>query len=373
MMSMQRDIVRTILEVLVIAALVGASLWILSPFLASIVWATMIVVATWPLLLALEARLWGRRGYAVTVMTLAILLVLFVPLTLAIGALVQNADAAVAFGKRIAQEGLPPLPKSIETLPLVGEYLARAWRAVLDLGLADLWKRVAPYLGEVAKWVAARAGGLGLVAVHLLLTAVISAILYANGETAAKMAHRFAVRLAGKAGEASVVLAGQAIRAVAIGIVVTALIQSVVGGVGLLIAGVPHVGVLAALMFMFCIAQLGPGFVLSPAVAWMYWQGQQGWATFLLVWSVGVVLMDNFLRPILIKRGADLPLLLIFAGVIGGLLAMGLLGLFVGPVVLAVTYRLTEAWVNEALPQAAPAAAGAAGDQRANTSNDEPM
>ncbi|KPK05972.1 MAG: hypothetical protein AMJ64_10435 [Betaproteobacteria bacterium SG8_39] len=369
-MSMQRDLVRTILEILVIAALVIASLWILSPFLASIVWATMIVVATWPLFLGLEARLWGRRGLAVTLMTLAILLVLFVPLSLAIGALLENADAAVAFGKRIAKEGLPPPPQSVEALPLVGEYLAKAWRAVLDLGLADLWRRVAPYLGEVAKWLAARAGGVGLVAVHFLLTAVIAAILYAHGEAAAQMAQRFASRIAGKAGEGSIVLAGQAIRAVAIGIVVTALVQSIVGGIGLLVAGIPHVAVLAAIMFMFCIAQLGPGLVLFPAVAWMFWQGQHGWATFLLVWSVGVVLMDNFLRPILIKRGADLPLLLIFAGVIGGLLSMGLLGLFVGPVVLAVTYRLTEAWVNEALPKAAPSASPA---QRANTSNDEPM
>lgn len=366
---MQRDLVRTILEVLVIAALVVASLWFISPFLPSIVWATMIVVATWPMFLRLQAHLGGRRGLAVTAMTLAILLVLFVPLSLAITALVQNADTVVAFARRIAQEGLPPPPKSVETMPLVGEYLARAWRGVLDLGLGDLWRRVAPYVGEVAKWIAARAGGLGLVAVHFVLTAVIAAILYAHGEAAAQTARRFATRLAGQAGEGSIVLAAQAIRAVAIGIVVTALIQSVIGGVGLLVAGVPHVTVLAALMFMFCIAQLGPGFVLFPVVAWMYWQGEHGWATFLLVWSVGVVFMDNLLRPILIRRGADLPLLLIFAGVIGGLLAMGLLGLFVGPVVLAVTYRLAEAWIDEGLQQAAPAAAA----QRANTSNDEPM
>jgi len=363
----QRDLVRTLLEILVVAGLVAASLWILSPFLASIVWATMIVVATWPLLLGLEARLRGRRGWAVAVMTAAILLVLFVPLSLAIGALVNNADSIVAFGKRLAQEGLPPPPQSIEALPLVGESIAKAWRGLLELGLADLWKRVAPYLGQAAKWLAAQAGGVGLVALHFLLTAVIAAILYANGEAAARAARRFAARLAGERGEASVVLAGQAIRAVAIGIVVTALIQSLIGGVGLLIAGVPHTGVLVALMFMFCIAQLGPGFILFPVVGWLYWRGDAGWASFLLVWSIGVVTMDNFLRPVLIRRGADLPLLLIFAGVIGGLLAMGLLGLFVGPVVLAVTYRLTEAWLDEGLP--APAAA----DQRANTSKEDPI
>ena len=344
---MERDLVRTILQVLIIAALGVASFWILSPFLPAPVWAVMIVVSSWPLFIGLQARLGGRRGLAVTAMTLAILLVLFVPLSLAIGALVNNVDGIVEFGKRIAQDGLPPPPASVEALPVVGEPIARAWRALLELGLSDLWKRVAPYVGQAARWLAAQAGGLGLIAVHFILTAVISAVLYAHGESAAEAARRFALRVAGERGEFSVVLAGQAIRAVAMGIVITALLQSLAGGIGLLVAGVPHAGVLTALMFMLCIAQLGPGLVLFPAVAWMYWHGESGWATFLLVWSIGCVSMDNFVRPVLIRRGADLPLLLIFAGVIGGLLAMGLLGLFVGPVVLAVTYRLTQAWVSE--------------------------
>jgi len=185
---------------------------------------------------------------------------------------------------------------------------------------------------------------------------VIAAILYTTGETAAAAVRRFAVRLAGASGEGSVVLAAQAIRAVAMGIVVTALAQSLVGGVGLLVSGVPYAGVLTALMFMLCVAQLGPGLVLFPAVGWMYWRGESGWASVLLVWSIGTVSMDNVLRPVLIRRGADLPLLLIFAGVLGGLLTMGLLGLFVGPVVLAVTYRLAQAWVNEGLPSPTAAA-----------------
>jgi predicted PurR-regulated permease PerM len=364
---MKGDLVRTILQVLVIAALVVTSLWIISPFLPAMVWATMIVVATWPLFLGLEARLWGRRGLAISVMTIAILLVLFVPMSLAIGALIDNADAAVAFGKRIAHEGLPHLPASIEQWPLIGEPITKAWDGVLELGLTDLWKRVAPYLGQTAKFLASQAGSFGLVAVHFILTAVIAALLYAYGEGAAQAVQRFVSRLAGASGEASVVLAGQAIRAVAMGIVVTALIQSAVGGVGLLIAGVPHVSILAALMFMFCIAQIGPGLVLFPVVAWMYWGGDSGWATFLLVWSIGTVSMDNFLRPILIRRGADLPLMLIFAGVIGGLLAMGLIGLFVGPVVLAVTFRLAQAWINEGLPQAAAAVQGSRAPDRGSS------
>jgi predicted PurR-regulated permease PerM len=124
------------------------------------------------------------------------------------------------------------------------------------------------------------------------------------------------------------------------------------GAIGLVLAGVPFVSLLSAVMLMLCIAQLGPALVLFPAVGWMYWTGQNGWATFLLVWSIVVSTLDNFLRPVLIKKGADLPLLLIFGGVIGGLLGFGLIGIFVGPVILAVTYTLLEAWVADDFEEA---------------------
>jgi predicted PurR-regulated permease PerM len=154
-------------------------------------------------------------------------------------------------------------------------------------------------------------------------------------------------RLADDRGESSVVLAGQAIRAVALGVVVTAVVQSTLAGIGLAVAGVPYAAVLTAIALILCIAQLGPTLVLAPAVGWLYWTGDPVWGTVLLVWTILVGSMDNFLRPFLIKRGADLPLLLIFVGVIGGLISMGIIGLFVGPTVLAVTYRLLESWVAD--------------------------
>jgi predicted PurR-regulated permease PerM len=152
-----------------------------------------------------------------------------------------------------------------------------------------------------------------------------------------------------------VLLAGQAIRGVALGVIVTALVQAAIGGIGLAIAGIPFATLLTAVMFMLCIAQLGPVFVLLPAIIWMYWNGEAGWATFLVIWSVPVCTLDNFLRPILIQRGADLPLLLICVGVIGGLLALGLVGIFVGPVVLSVTYSMLLAWMAEDPAPARPA------------------
>jgi predicted PurR-regulated permease PerM len=144
-----------------------------------------------------------------------------------------------------------------------------------------------------------------------------------------------------------VVLASQAIRAVAMGVVVTALVQSSVAGLGLLIAGIPYVMVLVVLMFLLIVAQIGPFPVLLASVGYLYWSGDTTWGTFLLVWSLLAGTMDNFLRPFLIKRGADLPLILILVGVIGGLLALGIIGLFIGPVVLAVGYTLLDAWIKE--------------------------
>ena len=143
-------------------------------------------------------------------------------------------------------------------------------------------------------------------------------------------------------------LAGQAIRGVALGVVVTAVVQSLLAGLGLLVAGIPFAAPLTALAFILCIAQVGPILVLAPAVAYLFWSGQTGWGAFLLVWTIVVGTMDNVLRPVLIKKGADLPLVLVFAGVLGGLMTFGLIGIFVGPVVLAVAHTLLEAWAKEA-------------------------
>jgi len=159
-----------------------------------------------------------------------------------------------------------------------------------------------------------------------------------------------------------VLLAAGSIRAVALGIVVTAIVQTILGTLGVFVAGVPYVAIFAALMFVFCIAQLGPALPMLGAVVWLYLGGATTAAIGLFVWTVIVGLLDNVLRPILIRRGADLPLLLIMAGVIGGLLSLGLVGLFVGPVVLAVAYTEISAWIAEqdATPvgAATPAATG---------------
>ena len=349
MTDVRRDLARNTLAIICIIGLIGLSLWVLRPFLAATVWATMIVVATWPLLKSLEARFGHRRTPAVAVMTLGLLLLLVLPLWLAIDTIFEHLDQLTAAGKSLASDGLPLPPDWVASLPLVGEKIAQAWKQLAAGGAVGVLSKVTPYAADSSKWVLSQVGGLGGMLLQFLLVVTIAVILYAGGETGARLMRRFGRRLAGQQGESSVILASQAIRGVALGVGVTAIVQTVLGGIGLAIVGVPFTSLLSALMLMSCIAQIGPMLVLLPAVAWMYWQGDNGWATFLLVWSLIVGTLDNFLRPMLIKRGANLPLLLIFAGVIGGMLSFGLIGIFLGPVALAVTYTLLLAWIDDGL------------------------
>jgi len=348
----RRELARITLAVLTLGALILGSLWILRPFLGAVIWATMVVVATWPLLLWLQRRLWNRRALATTVMTSALLLVFVVPLSLAIVTIVSEADRLTGWVKSLGDLRLLAPPEFIAKLPIVGAKITATWEQTVASGAEGLMAKVAPYANDIVRWFVAEVGSLGFLVVQFLLTVILAAVMYSGGEGAAATVRRFGRRLAGERGDNAVVLAGQAIRAVALGVGVTAIVQSVAGGVALGIAGVPFAGLLTAVMFMLCIAQLGPTLVLVPAVIWTFWSGATGWGVFLLICTVIIGTMDNFLRPILIKRGADLPLLLILAGVIGGLLAFGLVGIFVGPVLLAVSYTLLREWIAEAeLPE----------------------
>ena len=350
-MTVQRhDLARTTLSVLFIGALIAGSLWILSPFLAAVVWATMIVVATWPMMRRVESAFGGRRAPAVAVMTLGLLAILIVPLAIALQAILDHADDLVSLLGKLPTAQLPAAPEWLGRVALVGERAQEAWDHLASAGMADLAQRARPYAGAATTWFGRQAGSFALVLVQFMLIVVLSAVLYAGGESWAAWVRRFGRRLADDQGDRMVVLAGQAIRGVALGVVVTALVQSVLGGVGLAIAGVPFAGPLTAVMFALCIAQLGPILVLLSATAWAFYSLGAGWGIFLLVWSLVVGLMDNFLRPVLIRRGADLPLLLIFAGVVGGLVAFGVVGIFVGPVVLAVAYTLIDNWVGAEPP-----------------------
>jgi len=341
-----RDLSATLVAVLVIGALGVGAFLIVRPFLAAAIWAVMIVVVTWQPMLNMQRRLWHSRALAIGAMLLLVLLVFLVPLVLIVGTVVENAGDIAASVRSMWPLRIPSLPRWIAELPFVGPRVAVAWQEVAASGVEGLWQRLEPYTGTLTTWFVVRAGSLGYLLVQFLLTLVLAGFLYANGEQSASAALRIGRRLGGKRGEDIVRMAAMSIRGVALGVGLTAVIQSVLGGIGLAVAGVPFAGVLTVVLFMLCLSQIGMLVVLIPAVIWVYWNGHPAWGTFLLVWSLIASLMDNVLRPVLVRRTADLPLLLIFAGVIGGLIAYGLVGIFVGPVVLAVAYTLVLAWLE---------------------------
>jgi predicted PurR-regulated permease PerM len=344
------DLARSTLGVLFIGLLLVGSLWVLQPFLAALIWAATLAISTWPILIWLQRRLWNRRSLAVVAMTLLLLLVVVVPLTAAVVELAsQQARIMELVGALSGHDWRVP-PQWLTAVPLIGDPLAAGWSQLARAGLSEVLARLAPYVDDVVAWLLRQLGNVGLLVVHVLLTVAIAAWMYVSGESIAAWWRRFGRRLAGERGVHVVTLSAQAIRGVAMGVIVTAVVQSLLGGVGLTIAGVPAAGVLSAVMLMLCIAQLGPVLVLLPATIWVFHSGDTFWGTFLLVWTIVVGALDNVLRPVLIRRGADLPLLLILAGVVGGMFAFGLIGIFIGPVILAVTYTLVDAWIGSDEP-----------------------
>jgi predicted PurR-regulated permease PerM len=341
------DLVRNTLQLAALAVLVFGTLWILRPFLLALLWAAMIAIATWPLLLTLQGWLGGRRSLAVTLITVVLLLVLVVPLYLGVSAIVSNVDQIGDLSRELATWSVPQPPAWLEAMPLAGGKLAAKWRALAEATPEELAAEVTPYARDVARWFVSEVGSIGKMVVQFLLTVLFTAILYVRGEESAQAVLRFARRLAGARGEEAAELAGNAVRAVALGVVVTAVVQTVLVGIGFVAAGVPFAGILIAVSFILSIAQIGPLPLLIAAVIWVYSRDGALWGSVFLGWALVCSTVDNVVRPVLIKRGADLPLLLIFAGVIGGLVAFGVVGLFVGPVVLAVGYMLVGEWMKE--------------------------
>jgi predicted PurR-regulated permease PerM len=354
----QSELIRRLLSILVVALLGGASVWILAPFLPSFIWGTTIAVATWPLLERLQASLGGRRGPAAAVMTLVLLLAFFGPLLLLVMSLIDHAGEVANWVTELARSGLPPAPAWVEELPIVGARLSAKWASVAAMDGDALVAAARPWLAKSSSWLLAKAGGLLMLSVQFFLTAILTTILFLHGEKLGATAVALARKLAGESGEQLVLLAGRSVRGVALGVVVTALVQTVLASIMLAATGVPGVGVLGGAVLVLCLAQVGPLPVLAAAVSWLYRTGHPTAGTVLLVAALVITTLDSFLRPMLIRRGANLPLLLVFAGVIGGMLAFGVLGIFVGPVILAVTYTVLRAWMD--VPARGAEAAGTA-------------
>jgi predicted PurR-regulated permease PerM len=355
------DLPRTVLGVLFILGLAGGCLWILRPFLTALVGATTIAISTWPMLKGLERRWGGRRGLAIAFMMGLLAIAILAPLYFGAVTTVQSAGALSAWVRDLPNRTLPALPDWLVGAPVLGPRLQKAWGELAAGGGEGLRTRLSEHTGEILRWLMGRLGNLAGMLGEVLVTLGITGLLYARGENVAAVLLRFARRLAGSQGEQAARLAALATRGVGLGVVLTPLIQSILAGVGMAAAGAPHVGLFSLAVLLSCLAQAGPIPALLIPVAWLYARGAVLPASGLLAWALVVHISGPIVRPLLIRRGVDLPMVLIISGVIGGVMAFGAVGLFIGPVLLAVAATLLQSWMaegDEGGPRAAPSAEG---------------
>jgi predicted PurR-regulated permease PerM len=326
---------------------------IVRPFLVPVVWGIIIAVGTHRLFGALQALLGGSRGLAAVVYVVLVQLVLIVPTLLLAGTLVDGVEA---LARNLADKTLqvPPPPATVRSWPLIGDPLHRFWLLAstnLDQALAG----IAPQLTVAAQWLLGFVGTVSLGILQFVIAIFIAAALLVNAVGGGRVAHDVATGLAGPQGGSYADLAVQTIRSVARGIIGVALIQAILAGLGFLAVGLPAAGLLALLCLLLSILQLPLALVLLPVVIYGFTAFDATTAALFTVWCVLVSLIDNVLKPLLLGRGVDLPMLVVFIGAIGGLLSSGILGLFIGPVVLALGYTLVTAWLRSASPASADA------------------
>ncbi|QCI18684.1 AI-2E family transporter YdiK [Buchnera aphidicola] len=337
------DLSQFILSLIFIIAISIASFLIIKPFMLGFLWASTIVISTWPLMLKIQKFLGGQRLIAVISMIIILLLLFIIPIVLLVNSLIATSIPLIHWFSSNTLE----FPELIwlRDIPLIGKKIFISYQELLDSDGAELIKEVKPYMGRTTEFFILQAKNFGLFVMHLTLMLLFSILLYWNGEKISNLVRQFASRIHAKNGDAIILLTVRAIRSVALGVVVTALIQAFLSGIGLLISGVPYWTLLMILIVFSCLIQLGPLPILIPSIIWLYWHNDTTWGTLLLIWSFFVFILDNILRPFLIRMGSDLPTFLILSGVIGGLLNFGMIGLFIGPVVLLILYRLIIFWI----------------------------
>ncbi|WP_422667081.1 AI-2E family transporter YdiK [Buchnera aphidicola] len=337
------DLSQSILSLIFIVAIGFASFLVMRPFILIFSWSGMIVIITWPIMLKIQKLFGGKRCIAI-IITMTILLLLFIiPIVFLINSLVETSIPFVHwFSSNIVE-----FPELIwlQDIPIIGKKFFISYQELLDGDGGELLHEIKPYMARTTEFLIIQAKNFGFFIFYLLLMLFFSVVLYWNGEKVTNSIRDLAHRVSIKHGHAIVDLSVQSVRAVASGVLVTAIIQAVLSGIGLLIAGVPYWTLVMILIIFSCVLQLGPLPILIPSIVWLYWNNYSAWGTALLVWSSLLCILDNIMRPLLIRMGADLPILLILFGVVGGLIAFGTIGLFIGPVVLVVSYRLLISWM----------------------------
>jgi predicted PurR-regulated permease PerM len=347
-----------IVRITAVVMLVIGCLMVLRPFLAAILSSAILCFSTWPAYAFIERGLGGRRTLAALAMTLIVILILVFPLALVAGVYADEVPALVERVRIVLAEGFPYPPGWVASVPLVGDSLDAAWRELAG-SRAELEAAVKRWLVPARQGLVATGIIIGEGVLQFALIAFVGFFFYRDGARLAQALRNGLNRVAGNLSGRLLDIVGGTINGVVYGIIGTGIAQALVAAIGFLIAGVPGALMLSFLTFFLSILPAGPPVLWVSATVWLFFEDRTGWAVFMAIWGFfGISGVDNIVKPLLISRGASLPFVLVLLGVLGGVLAFGFVGVFLGPILLAVGFNLMRHWTDAPAPGAPPHAAG---------------
>ncbi len=339
------DRIEPIIGIGALLVLIVGCFLVLRPFLSALLWGTVLAYSTWPLYRELAEALGRRRTLAAALMTLLLAMAFILPLVLVGTSAADGIARIIDIVRSLLAMGPPRPPGWLVGLPLVGSYLADIWMEIATntRSLVDL---IQPYVASI-RTVAIQAGvGVGSGLLEVTMSVLAAFFFYRDGESVVAQAQVIGHRVVGNRIEHFLEIAGGTVKSVVYGIVGTAIAQALLASIGYWLVGLQGAFVLGFVTFFLALLPMGPPLVWIPVSVWLFVQGSIGWAIFMALWGTFVISgVDNFLKPWLISRGSDLSFLLVFLGVVGGALAFGFLGIFLGPVLLALGQAILREWV----------------------------
>jgi predicted PurR-regulated permease PerM len=324
---------------------------VLRPFFGALLWSAILAVTAWPLQQSLMRRLGGRKRLSIFIVVLLLACLLVVPLVLLAATVTEDVGKSLEYIQTLISDGLPPPSVRVAGIPFIGPKLYGWWVAASAQG-TEFLAQYEPQLQVAAKWGFLQAEHLILAILELLVAVVLAGLLLSRAKPAAAFAEALAEKLGGQRGLRSLEIAERTIRAVSLGVVATAFAQGLLATAGFLIIGLPIAAILGFASFVLAVMQIGPAPVWIPVAIWLAMVGETGEAIFIALWGLLLVnTIDNILRPYLIGRRGGIPMIVAFIGALGGLFAWGVIGIFLGPTLLAIAYELAQQWV---LPKTPP-------------------
>lgn len=328
----------------VIFLIMAWCLQILTPFIGLVAWGAIISVAIYKPFLKLVEKLGGRKKLALTLIAVGSIAAILVPVVSLSTSMMESAST---IGEQIDAGTLQIAPpnESVREWPLIGEKTYGLWHQA-SVDLSALLDKYPEQVASAGKKLLGIAKGMGGGILQFIISMLIAVAFLSGADSAGTAMKRIATRLAGEQGEPLLELSTATIRSVAVGVIGIAFIQAVLGGLGMMFAGVPMAGLLAIVILVLAIAQLPPILVLAPVIFWVFSVESTTVAVIFMIWSILVSMSDAVLKPIFLGRGVDAPMLVILLGAIGGMITSGIVGLFIGAVILALGYKLFQVWVE---------------------------